>query len=93
MCTIQEISYNCGISVSDLIGPSRKEEICIARYTCWRCKYRNEKSSYIEIGKAFNRTSHATIINGIRAIDNLESTHDPKYINAISKHKCFCTNE
>jgi chromosomal replication initiation ATPase DnaA len=93
MCTISEISTNNGINAALLTSPSQEEEICFQRFICWRCLHRKESKTYLSIANIFNRKSHATIISGIQAIDNMEQTKDPKYKSAIANHKCFCTNE
>jgi len=87
-----EVIIRDKINVS-LLSKSQKEELCLQRYIWWRELYRQQGFTYQRIAEMFNRKSHATIISGIRAIDNMEETHDAKYAVAIREHKCFCTNE
>ena len=93
MCTIQNQSECNGIHIDNLISSSQKEEFCFARFICWRCIYRKERKTLLYIAAMYKRKSHSTIISGIKVIDNMQSCGDKKYIQAISNHKCFCTNE
>lgn len=61
-------SERTGISVSDLIGPSRMMRICQARqYAIWRCRKETE-SSLKQIGLCFGNRDHTTILHAINKV-------------------------
>ena len=72
--TLDAIALACsealGVPLDDLIGPSRKSEICRARFIamkrCYLAGY-----SLPEIGRYFNR-HHTTVLHGIRKLRQLE---------------------
>lgn len=69
-----EVAQKHMISIKDLEGPSRKEEIVEARNEAiYRCRH-EAKARLSAIGRFFNR-SHATVIYALKQQTNFESIH------------------
>jgi chromosomal replication initiation ATPase DnaA len=67
---ITEISTYTGVSVEDILGNSRSEDICDARHVYWYA-LKQSGFSYSAIGRLCER-EHSTIYAGIRRVEQLK---------------------
>lgn len=63
---ISQIAREHGFTASDLIGPSRVREVCMARWRAMKV-LRAKGRSLSSIGRTFNR-DHSSVIYGIGRI-------------------------
>ena len=67
---IQIVSRETGVSASDIVNPSRRGEIIVARHlSMWACRW-NTKNSMQKIAAAHGKRNHGTIINACASIDS-----------------------
>jgi len=84
--TLSQYSQAVGISEEDLLGRSRKQELCVARQSHWLVMHRM-RVPYDEISRLYGR-DRGTIILGIRHVANLIETRDKlvePYLAAIER--------
>lgn len=64
--TIAQVAAEHGLSKSDITGPSRRPDICAARWEAMR-RLRAKSLSLPSIGRLLNR-HHTTVLDGLRRI-------------------------
>ena len=78
---VLDFVYDCcdalGVSYTDMVGKSRKQDVVFARHSISHCLRTREKKSFADIGRIFNR-DHATAINAVKRWDNLLWANDYK---------------
>jgi chromosomal replication initiation ATPase DnaA len=62
--TINQVAAEYGLTRADIVGPSRKRPICLARWEAMR-RMRAKRLSTSSIGRLLNR-DHATVVHGLR---------------------------
>ena len=67
-----------GISVADLIGPSRLRKIAYARFAAYDLLQRTGRLSTTQIGLYLGGRDHSTVMHGIKRCRNLQS-FDPDF--------------
>jgi chromosomal replication initiation ATPase DnaA len=61
-----------GVTVDELLGPSRKRRIVYARFACaWALRKHDPSRSFQAIGQALGGRDHATILNAIARAEEL----------------------
>jgi len=83
---LSQYSQATGISEEDLLGRSRKQELCVARQSHWLVMHRM-RVPHDEISRLYGR-DRGTITLGIRHVTNLIETRDPlvkPYLETIER--------
>jgi len=88
---LKAVCWAAGISEDSLKSRDRKDEIVIARDILFKY-HRNKKLSLSSIGKKFNR-DHATVLNGIRRIENDIKTQYPPTMDILYRINEYFGNE
>ena len=65
------VALRLGVRQADLLGPSRKQEHVFARQAAMYLCRNGLGLSYPELGRLFGGRDHATVIHGIRKIQQL----------------------
>ncbi len=73
--TIEQFSVIAGVTSDEFKGKCREVRITIARQCYMKYLVKNSRMSLSAIGRTINR-DHATVINGIKHIDDLIETKD-----------------
>lgn len=63
---MEEVSYETGVSVDEMVGQSRSPDICRARDIAIQRVRERAKLSYPEIGRLFGGRHHTTIMTATR---------------------------
>ena len=70
---IEIVSKETKVSVKDIINPSRKENIILARHlSMWACRWYTRVPMQ-KIAAAHGRRNHGTVINACQSIDSQAS--------------------
>lgn len=81
---IEIVSHETGVPITDIINPTRKEKIVLARHlSMWACRW-NTKSSMQKIAKAHGKKNHGTVIHACTNIDNQSATN--KTVKILSEN-------
>ena len=94
---LQAMSRAANVSVADIMGRSRRPELCVARNIIWLHLWEVEHLSTTQIGQRFGR-AHATVLHGIknaRDYGNYKCYRRERgimesFINGIDKEKELC---
>ena len=62
------VARHCGMTVADLVGPSRRRHVVQARGLAMYLARRLTSESLLAIGAAFGSRDHTTVLHGIRVI-------------------------
>ena len=72
---IQIVSEEMHVSVNDILGPSRKREVSLARHiSMWACK-NYTRSSLETIAITHKRKNHGSVINAKQNVENLRKVY------------------
>lgn len=88
MKSIQEIieivSKETYVPVCDIVNPSRRGPIVLARHlSMWACRW-NTRSSMQMIAAAHGKRNHGTVINACTSIDD-QASYNPSLKNLCEK--------
>jgi chromosomal replication initiation ATPase DnaA len=84
---ITEFSQTLRVPVAYIVGPSREKLISTARQLYWKVLRDNKGYTLQEIAEMTNRKSHATVISGLKRINNLIDVKDKPAIEMWRKVK------
>ena len=73
----------------DLRSKSRTKKLVYARYICFNYLLESTNQSLTLIGDKFNRSSHSTVINGLKAHKNLIETKDKIYLEIFNSFEKY----
>jgi|SRR5690606_14253619 len=69
---IRTVSHISGVSIEEMLGKSRAQEVCYARFVCFYHMHKYLAMSKASIGRIFNK-DHSTVINGLDVLQNEQS--------------------
>ena len=76
---IEIVSKETKVSVSDIINPSRKENIIVARHlSMWACRWFT-KESLQKIARVHGKLNHGTVINACNSIESQATSKFDKH--------------
>ena len=78
------IEHVTGYNYTKLKSKSRKHEIVLARFVCYKLLRQYTKLSLLQIGNTFNR-DHTTIMHGLRALQDMLDTKDKEAMKLYTK--------
>jgi len=71
------VSNYTGITIDEIESKSRKRELVMARFFCFKLIHKHSNLTLTVIGRKVGRRDHSTVIYGIRSIEDIIET-DPK---------------
>lgn len=66
---IAEASLLFDVAVRDVIGPTRRREVVLARHVAMHFIYRHCRETTAAIGQRFGGRDHSTVVHALRRID------------------------
>jgi chromosomal replication initiator protein len=76
---IEIVAKETGVSVNDIVNPTRKQEAVLARHiSMWACRW-NTTETLPKIAAAHNRRQHGSVIHAANNIDTLVSSRSRSY--------------
>ena len=83
---ITEFSKTLELNPLDVLGKSRVHPLPLARQMYWKCLREKTAYTFQTIGR-LNERSHATILNGIKKVNDLLSINDKLAVGMWEKVK------
>lgn len=90
---IKEFSKRVNVSVADLKSKKRTKDIALARQMYFKLLRTKTEYSLEAIALECDRVNHATVIHGLKKIDNLIEAGDNKAVEMWNKVKDIKTDE
>ncbi len=75
---LQVVADEYEVKPEEILGPSRKSEVALARHVAAHFLYQNTDLSFRGIALSLGRNDHTTILNSIKRVEELMKT-DPYF--------------
>jgi chromosomal replication initiator protein len=76
---LEETAHYYGLSVDDLVSPSRSRPLTTARHVAMYLLRECTAMSYVRIGELFGGRDHTTVLHGVTKIDKNMRDREPVY--------------
>jgi chromosomal replication initiator protein len=76
---LERTAHYYGLSVDDLVSPSRSRPLTTARHVAMYLLRENTAMSYVRIGELFGGRDHTTVLHGVTKIDKNMRDREPVY--------------